>query len=96
VRVLVKEGLANGRLAVHPPAEVANLARRHGVGPDAVALAAVLAQPWADVVLSGAASPRQFRANLAATGVALAPDSLTGLAEPPAEYWAHRSALAWT
>lgn len=95
VEVFVKEGLANGRLAVDPPARVRELAGRHGVGPDAVALAAVLAQPWADVVLSGAASVDQLHANLAAREVELDPDELAGLAEPPGEYWATRASLAW-
>ncbi|MFC5053032.1 aldo/keto reductase [Saccharothrix xinjiangensis] len=95
VEVFVKEGLANGRLAVEPPARVRELAGRHGVGPDAVALAAALAQPWADVVLSGAASAGQLRANLAAREVDLDPDELAGLAEPPERYWATRAALAW-
>ncbi|QFZ21775.1 aldo/keto reductase [Saccharothrix syringae] len=93
VEVFVKEGLANGRLAVDPPARVRELAERHGVGPDAVALAAVRARPWADVVLSGAASVEQLRANLAP--VELDPDELAGLAEPPDRYWATRAALAW-
>jgi aryl-alcohol dehydrogenase-like predicted oxidoreductase len=91
--VLVKEGLANGRLAVDPPAPVADLARSLGVGPDAVALAAVLARPWADTVLSGAAGTRQLASNLAALKVA--ESNLPDLAEPPARYWQHRSRLAW-
>lgn len=91
--VLVKEGMANGRLAVDPPAPVADLAKSLEVGPDAVALAAVLAQPWADTVLSGAAGTHQLASNLAALAVG-APD-LPDLAEPPGEYWKHRSALAW-
>src|SRR4051794_41436798 len=45
--VLVKEALANGRLAVDPPRPIAEYAARHEVGPDAVALAAVLTLPWA-------------------------------------------------
>jgi aryl-alcohol dehydrogenase-like predicted oxidoreductase len=95
VEVFVKEGLANGRLAVDPPARVRELAERHGVGPDAIALAAAAAQPWADVVLSGAAGVGQLRANLAARDVELDPDELAGLAEPPERYWATRAALAW-
>jgi aryl-alcohol dehydrogenase-like predicted oxidoreductase len=98
VLVLVKEGLANGRLVVEPPAPVADAARRHGVGPDAVALAAALARPWADVVLSGAAGPDQLHANLAAAGVALGDDeaaALAGLAEEPSAYWGHRAGLPW-
>jgi aryl-alcohol dehydrogenase-like predicted oxidoreductase len=91
--VLVKEGLANGRLAVDPPAPVADLARSLGVGPDAVALAAVLAQPWADTVLSGAAGTHQLASNLAALEVADV--DLPDLAEPAERYWQHRSRLAW-
>ncbi|MEU5692194.1 aldo/keto reductase [Actinosynnema sp. NPDC020468] len=91
--VFVKEGLANGRLAVRPPERVRALARQYGVGPDAVALAYARAQPWADVVLSGAAGVAQLRANLAPVEVPR--DALAGLAEPPEEYWATRAALAW-
>lgn len=94
--VFVKEGLANGRLAVDPPPRVRELAREHGVGPDAIALAAVLAQPWADVVLSGAAGPEQLRDNLRARDVALDPDALADCAEPADRYWATRSSLAWS
>jgi aryl-alcohol dehydrogenase-like predicted oxidoreductase len=91
--VLVKEALANGRLAVEPPEPVAAFAKSLEIGPDAVALAAALAQPWADVVLSGAAGTRQLASNLAATAVPAV--ALPDLAEPPAEYWKHRSELAW-
>ncbi|WP_184921694.1 aldo/keto reductase [Saccharothrix ecbatanensis] len=96
--VFVKEGLANGRLAVDPPPRVRELAAKHGVGPDAIALAAVCAQPWADVVLSGAASPDQLHANLKAQDVHLEPDELDELAEcaePAGQYWATRSSLPW-
>jgi len=97
--VLVKEALANGRLAGEAaPPEVRRLAAALGTTPDAVALAAVLARDWAGVVLSGAASVAQLRANLAAADLALGEEqraSLTRLAEPPQEYWAHRAALPW-
>ncbi|GDY28589.1 aldo/keto reductase [Gandjariella thermophila] len=95
LHVLVKEALANGRLAVDPPAEVVALGRRWEAGPDAVALAAALAQPWADTVLLGPASVPQLRANLAAVRVPLAADELAGLAVYPARYWADRGALTW-
>ncbi|MFD1150358.1 aldo/keto reductase [Saccharothrix hoggarensis] len=93
--VFVKECLANGRLAVDPPPRVRELAEAHGVGPDAIALAAVRAQPWADVVLSGAASPDQLRANLKSRDVELDPEELADLAEPADGYWATRASLAW-
>jgi aryl-alcohol dehydrogenase-like predicted oxidoreductase len=96
--VIVKEALANGRLAVRPPAALTRLAEAHDVGPDAVALAAVLSRPWADVVLIGAASVTQLESNLAAATVPLGEDDLAGLgalAVPPARYWADRAALPW-
>jgi aryl-alcohol dehydrogenase-like predicted oxidoreductase len=101
--VLVKEGVANGRLSPRGvPADIAPLERvgaAHGVGPDAVALAAALAQPWADLVLSGAASTAHLRSNLEAAVVALSEGDLAALAplaEDPAAYWDRRRALPWT
>lgn len=96
--VLVKETLANGRLVVKPPPVLARIAARHGTGPDAIAIAAVLARPWADTVLVGPASPDQLAANLAATKVQLTEAelrSLATMAEPPGEYWGRRSSLHW-
>jgi aryl-alcohol dehydrogenase-like predicted oxidoreductase len=96
--VLVKETLANGRLVVKPPPALARIAARHGVGPDAVAVAAVLARPWADTVLVGPASADQLEANLAASRVTLSEGELRALAtlaEPPGEYWGRRSSLHW-
>jgi aryl-alcohol dehydrogenase-like predicted oxidoreductase len=100
--VIVKEAFANGRLSPHgqgpAAAALGRVAARHGVGVDAVALAAALANPWADAVLSGAVTPAQLEANLAALRVELAPDELeelSALAEPPDRYWAERAALAW-
>jgi aryl-alcohol dehydrogenase-like predicted oxidoreductase len=93
----VKEALANGRLAVDPPPEITALARRHGVGPDAIALAAALAQPWADLVLLGPASVHQLHSNLACLDVRLEdPAGLEDVAAAPEEYWTRRSALPWT
>ncbi|WP_243727339.1 aldo/keto reductase [Actinocrispum wychmicini] len=96
-RVLVKEAMANGRLAVRPPRAVADIAMRNMAGPDAVALAAALAQPWADIVLSGAASVPQLHTNLVPVPLDDVDWELMGdLAEPPGEYWAHRADLPWT
>ncbi|SEQ33819.1 aldo/keto reductase [Lentzea albida] len=92
LRVVVKEGVANGRLVVEPPQAVAAQAEALGVGPDAVALAAVVAQPWADVVLSGAASPEQLRSNVEALRIDV---DLPDLAEPAERYWKTRSGLSW-
>jgi aryl-alcohol dehydrogenase-like predicted oxidoreductase len=94
--VIVKEALANGRLTERGEIrELSEAAERAGTTPDALALAAVLAQPWADVVLSGAATVGELQSNLAAE--ALAPESglLDDLIEEPASYWETRAALPW-
>jgi aryl-alcohol dehydrogenase-like predicted oxidoreductase len=99
--ILVKEAVANGRLSpggdpADRPAALTGLARDRGVSVDAIAIAAALARPWAGVVLSGAVTPGQLAANLAALTVGEIPDTdLADLAEPPAAYWAGRSARPW-
>lgn len=97
--VIVKEGMANGRLAApDAPEPLRRLAAETGAGQDAVALAAVLHQPWAGIVLSGAATVAQLASNLAAARLRLDARQLTalaGLAEPPEVYWRHRSSLPW-
>jgi len=98
--VIVKEALANGRLATrgaHPALVAA--ADRLGASPDAVALAAVLAQPFVDVVLSGAATTGAVRSNLAAADLELdaaALAELDVLEEDSAAYWTARGEMAWT
>jgi aryl-alcohol dehydrogenase-like predicted oxidoreductase len=101
--VVVKEAVANGRLTPHgrdPATQVlARIAATHDAGIDAVALAAVLANPWADVVLSGAVTPAQLESNLAAPQVELHAaelEELAALAEPPDQYWRHRATLSWS
>lgn len=97
-QVLVKESLANGRLAVDPPEALARIAQRHGTGPDSIALAHVLAQPWADVVLIGPASVDQLKSNLAARDVELTEaeiDELAYVMRDPATYWGERAAMPW-
>ncbi|HEX3459868.1 MAG TPA: aldo/keto reductase [Acidimicrobiales bacterium] len=91
--VIVKEALANGRLAVPGRATVTL-----GDRPDVTALAAALAQPWADVVLSGAATVSQLRSNLEALDGASQVDAarLTSLAIEPERYWSERAAMPWT
>jgi aryl-alcohol dehydrogenase-like predicted oxidoreductase len=101
--VIVKEALANGRLVARRSQAAAGpldaVSGRLHAGTDAVAIAAALAQPWLDVVLSGAVTAAQISSNLAAAEVLLAPTELTelgALAEPPERYWATRASLAWS
>ena len=101
--VIVKEALANGRLAglgsEHVDVVLAEIAGELGTSPDAVAVAAALAQPWATVVLSGAAVTEHLASNLCAATIRLGSDHfarLAGLVEPPDQYWVFRSGLDWT
>jgi len=80
--VIIKEALANGRLADR----------------DQEAMAAALANPWVDIVLSGAVTEAQVRSNVAALAVHPSADDLVALstlAESPDRYWKERSQLAW-
>ncbi|WP_291426346.1 aldo/keto reductase [Deinococcus sp.] len=95
--VVVKEAVANGRLSALgdvPPALGAQ-AGVLGTSPDAVALAAVLAQPWADVVLSGATTCKQLGENLGALKIQADLVALGALRQTPESYWQARSGLAW-
>ncbi|KUO14512.1 aldo/keto reductase [Streptomyces dysideae] len=97
--VIVKEAMANGRLAdPHAPDALKAVAAETGLGCDAVALALVLRQPWAGVVLSGAATVTQLASNLHAPVVDLDEDQLERLAalvEEPGAYWEQRGQLPW-
>ena len=97
--VIVKEALANGRLTARGDVpELAAAARTTGRTEDALALAYVLAQPWCDVVLSGAATVDQLESNLVALMLELGRDVLAPLdavSEDPETYWHERSELAW-
>ncbi|MDQ6885371.1 MAG: aldo/keto reductase [Candidatus Dormibacteraeota bacterium] len=80
--VIIKEALANGRLAAE----------------DQVAIAAALANPWADVVLSGAVTPEQVGSNARALDLHIpveAVEFMATRAEPPEQYWRERSQRAW-
>jgi aryl-alcohol dehydrogenase-like predicted oxidoreductase len=104
--VIIKEGVANGRLTdrnLNPAFATQRTlldrtATRLGTTIDALALAAIIARPWADVVLSGASTVDQLHANLGA--LALRWDDalereLEGLTESAEVYWAIRAKLAW-
>ncbi|MEU5086759.1 aldo/keto reductase [Streptomyces sp. NPDC021356] len=97
--VIVKEGMANGRLAgPGAPEALRDVARQTGQGCDAVALALILRRPWAGVVLSGAATLDQLVSNLHAPAVDLDEEQVTRLdtlAEEPRAYWERRGQLPW-
>ena len=104
--VIVKEALANGRLTERntEPAFAGKLAllereaQRLGTTVDGLAMAGLLAQPWVDVVLSGAARVDHLLSNLKALEVSFddeAESHLQALVEPAGEYWRTRSDLEW-
>ncbi len=99
VTVIVKEALANGRLTSRGAIPLLDQAARDaGATPDAVALAAVLAQPWAQIVLSGAATVEMLHGNLSGLSLELDEellDRLGGLREDSPVYWETRAALPW-
>jgi aryl-alcohol dehydrogenase-like predicted oxidoreductase len=98
--VIVKEALANGRLVGgdEHPRLLLDAAREHGLTPDALAISAALARPFADVVLSGAATVETLGSNLSALGVTYDEEldrRLLALREEPDRYWSKRSGLPW-
>lgn len=102
--VIIKEALANGRLTDrnNDPqlrARWAALpAAAQAVPFDALALAAVLSQPFVDVVLSGVAQVAHLHSNLQALDVtwdAALAEAVSDWAEAPEVYWRKRSQLAW-
>jgi aryl-alcohol dehydrogenase-like predicted oxidoreductase len=101
--VIVKEALANGRLTSRGDAgrdgPLALVARDLHASPDAVAIAAALARPWADVVLLGATTVDQLLSNVRALELRDVPALLArlgGMREDPVAYWGRRARLPWT
>lgn len=106
IGVIVKEGLANGRLTSRNDSpefqrKMALLqaqAETQNITVDSMALAAVINQPFVDVVLSGAACVDHLKSNLQALKIkwndSLA-EMLDALVESAESYWHIRSQLAW-
>lgn len=99
--VIVKEALANGRLTdrglpVNSPLHQISAELRQSI--DAVALAAVLHQPWVDMVLSGAVTVEQLQSNARAVEITWKDEydnRLSALIESSEVYWSKRSELSW-
>jgi len=107
MKVVVKESLANGRLShgnqnqdlLFPAvARIRELAKSRGLTVETLALAAALARPWADVVLTGAATVGQIQSNVAALELAYDPEleeRLRSVSIDSTEYWRARSSFRW-
>jgi len=88
--IVVKEALANGELArAESGSRLEALAS--GTPSDVFALGAALAQPWADIVLSGATTLAHLRRGARARPV----DTSGELATDPIDYWRRRSERPW-
>lgn len=109
MKVVVKEALANGRLShenrdsdsVLFPAvtRIRELAESRGITVETLALGAALARPWADVVLTGAATVGQIQSNVGALEFAYdaeIEEELRSVSIASDEYWRARSAFRWT
>jgi aryl-alcohol dehydrogenase-like predicted oxidoreductase len=108
MKVVVKESLANGRLteanrdedAVLYPAvaRIRELAKSRGTTVETLALAAALARPWANIVLSGAATVDQIRSTVGALDFVYDAEldkQLRLVAVASDEYWRARSSFKW-
>ena len=108
MKVVVKESLANGRLThanrvVHEMfaprlARIRAAADERGTTIEMVAMAAAMARPSADVVLTGAATVEQIRSTAAARDFPY-DDELEGelrsVSVSSEEYWRARSGFSW-
>lgn len=95
--VIIKEGLANGRLG--PRGDIGwwhDACAARGVATDVAALALVLAQDFPSVVLSGAATVGQLRSNATARDLQLPPAWMEERASTASDYWLQRSTLKWS
>jgi aryl-alcohol dehydrogenase-like predicted oxidoreductase len=104
--VILKEVLANGRLTTRNQDPsfrdayglLVEMATELETTVDALAMAAAMAQPWADIVLSGAARVEHLRSNLQAGHIDLNSNQLARLLhlkEPADVYWELRGRLEW-
>jgi aryl-alcohol dehydrogenase-like predicted oxidoreductase len=95
--VIVKEAAANGRLTLRNADLAVPLDRAVPQWSlDAIAIAACLHQPWASVVLSGAATVEHLESNLRGLSIPVdVLETIPDLSEDPHEYWGTRGDLAW-
>lgn len=96
--IIIKEGLANGRVFLTENPLLKTLADKYRVGVDAIALRFCMDKLKPDVVLSGAANCKQLQENLKALDFKFSPEEialLNMLQVPSVDYWKERSQLSW-
>ncbi|HEY1953687.1 MAG TPA: aldo/keto reductase [Gemmatimonadaceae bacterium] len=108
MRVVIKETLANGRLTHSNQQEdrllgprislIRDLAKDRHTNVETLAFAAALSRPWADVVLTGAATISQLASSVAARSFdydAALDQEVHAATVPSADYWAVRASFGW-
>jgi aryl-alcohol dehydrogenase-like predicted oxidoreductase len=109
MKVVVKESLANGRLthgnrqddgAISPSvARIREVAEDRATTIEMLGVSAALARPWADTVLTGAATVGQVESSVAALAFAYdgeLEERLRSVAIGSAEYWRARASFPWS
>jgi aryl-alcohol dehydrogenase-like predicted oxidoreductase len=95
-----EEGSGKGEEAILSPlvARIREVAEARGTTIEILALAAALARPWANVVLTGAATVGQIQANVAALALAYdheLDEQLRSVSIDSGEYWRARTSFSW-
>lgn len=97
-QIVIKEGIANGRVFNNTPLLLKELAAKYSVGIDAIALRFIIDSLKPFVVLSGAFTKSQLKDNLKALDFELSKEelnSLTQIKTDPNNYWDERKNLSW-
>lgn len=97
-QIIIKEGVANGRIFEGAPLILTEIANNHNVGIDAIALRFIIDNLKPYVVLSGAFTENQFTENLKCLSIKLSDNeinSLKKLSLKPKNYWDNRKLLKW-
>jgi len=79
-------------------ARIREVAEGRGTTIEMLAIGTALARPWADVVLTGAATVGQIQSNVAALELAYDPEleeELRSVSIDSTEYWRARSSFRW-
>ncbi|ANW95728.1 oxidoreductase [Wenyingzhuangia fucanilytica] len=97
-KVVIKEGVANGRIFTNTPDLLNQLSKKYNVGIDAIALRFIVDSINPSIVLSGAFSKKQLKSNLKTLNFQLTADEielLKSLKKEPIHYWKERKSLSW-
>lgn len=97
-KIVIKEGVANGRVFKQTPILLKELALKYNVEIDAIALRFIIDNLNPFVVLSGAFSKKQLIDNLKALDFKLTLSEIKKLKElniNPKQYWNDRNELTW-